>query len=387
MNSRNYTYLIIILTIIGNGCKKPYAPQIAAVNTNYLVVEGVINAGQDSTFIKLSRTVTISGKVTSTPELGARLTVESDQGAVYPLVELGKGNYASVPLNLDNSHKYHLHIITSGGKEYVSDAEAIKPTPLIDSVGYTVQNNGIQLYANTHDPNNNTRYYRWGYAETWNFHAKYAAGFITDGTKLNFRTAAQQIFTCFASDTSNTIVLGSSSALVKDEIYQAPLTQIISTSEKIETKYSILVKEYALTKEAYSFWQNMKKNTEQLGSIFDAQPSEVPGNIHCITNQAEPVIGYVSVTTVQQKRIFINRDELPESWEAIYPYECSLDTLLYANKGGQNDVALFLIPLGTTEFAVAPITSQLSILGYLSTDAQCADCTIRGTTKQPIFWK
>jgi len=387
MNSKNYKYLILILAIMGSGCKKPYAPQIAAVNSNYLVVEGVINAGQDSTFIKLSHTVTISGKATGVPELGARLSVESDQGNVYPLVELGKGNYASAPLNLDNNHKYHLHITTLAGKEYVSDAAAIKFTPPIDSVGYTVQNNGIQLYANTHDPNNNTRYYRWDYAETWNFHAKYQTSFITDGVNLNYRTPAQQIFTCFASDTSSSILLGSSSALVKDEIYQAPLTQVISTSEKIETKYSILVKEYALTKEAYNFWQNMKKNTEQLGSIFDAQPSEVPGNIHCITNPAEPVIGYVSVTNVQQKRIFINRDELPQSWEYTYPYECGLDTMLFLTRGGQNNVAAYLIPLNTTEFAISPISANNKLLGFLSTSAQCADCTIRGTTKQPVFWK
>jgi hypothetical protein len=387
MNSRNFTYLIIILTILGYGCKKPYAPQIAAVNSSYLVVEGVINSGQDSTFIKLSHTVTISGKVTGTAELGARLSVESDQGAVYPLVELGKGIYASVPLNLDNNHKYHLHIITLAGKEYVSDAAAIKPTPPIDSVGYTVQNNGIQLYANTHDANNNTRYYRWDYTETWNFHAKYLTAFITDGTQLNYRTPDQQIYTCFASDTSSAILLGSTSALAKDEIYQAPLTQVISTSEKIETKYSILVKEYALTKEAYNFWQNMKKNTEQLGSIFDAQPSEVPGNIRCLTNPAEPVIGYVSITNVQQKRIFINQEELPQSFQYTYPYQCGLDTMLYRTRGGQDNVAAYLLPLNTRVFAIYTISANNKLLGYLSTTAECADCTIRGTTKRPLFWK
>ncbi|WP_426669584.1 DUF4249 domain-containing protein [Mucilaginibacter sp. McL0603] len=369
-------------------CKKPYAPSIAASNSNYLVVEGVINSGQDSTIINLSRTVNIADTMKANPELGAQVLVESDQNITYSIPEIGKGKYASPALNLDNTHKYHLYIKTSDGKEYASDPEAVKPTPPIDSVGFITQSNGIQLYVNTHDDNNATRYYRWEYTETWNFHAKYGTNYITDGTKLKVRTAEQQIFTCYGNQVSSTTLLGSSAKLAKDVIYQSPLTQVASTSEKLETKYSILVKQYALTSEAYNFWQNLKKNTEQLGTIFSTQPSEIPGNIRCITKPSEPVVGYISVTNVQQKRIFITNSQLPANWIAVYPYQCELDTLLYCHdRDCQNDVALFLLPLNTSEFAIYPIESQGKDVGYLSTDAQCADCTIRGSNKQPSFWK
>jgi hypothetical protein len=266
----------------------------------------------------------------------------------------------------------------------------VKPNPPIDSIGFTLQNNGIQLYVNTHDPANSARYYRWEYTETWNFHAEYATQFITDGVKLNYRTPEHQIYSCFGNDTSSTVLLGSSAKLSNDVIYQQPLTQILSTSEKLETKYSILVKQYALTSNAYNFWQNLKKNSEQLGTIFAPLPSELPGNIHCVTTPSEPVIGYVSVTNVQQKRIFISNDQLPSSWRPEYPYECEIDTMLYCRglACGQNDVALFLLPIGSTEFAIVPYTSKTgAALGYLAADAECADCTIRGTTKQPLFWK
>ncbi|HEY9000586.1 MAG TPA: DUF4249 domain-containing protein [Mucilaginibacter sp.] len=380
--------LFIIATIC---CKKPYTPTIVSTDNHYLVVEGIINSGSDSTFITLSRTVKLSDNVNHTAELGARVTVESDQGGIYPLSELGKGTYASAGLNLDNSHKYHLHIITSDNKEYKSDDEAVKVTPPIDSVGYTIQSGGIQLYVNTHDPNNNTRYYRWDYQETWNFHAKYSSGLMSDGTKLVPRPVDKQIYTCWATDTSSTILLGSTKALVKDVVYQNPLTQITSTSEKLETKYSILIKQYALSSDAYKFWQSLKTNNEQLGTIFSVLPSELPGNIHCVTTPAEPVIGYISVGTVQQKRMFISEDQLPQNWYPVYPYECSLDSLLFCHGGTpcQNDVALFLIPLGSTEYAVFPITDKedISVLGYVAADAQCADCTIRGVNKPPPFWK
>jgi hypothetical protein len=387
MWKKSYSYIVCLGGLVAfNGCKKPYLPPIINTSTNYLVVEGVINSGADSTVIKLSRTVNISGTVVANPELNAKVTVESDANTTYALQELGKGGYGSAGLNLDNSHKYHLHIFTSSGKEYLSDFEAVKTTPPIDSVGFIQQSNGINLYVNTHDPNNNTRYYRWDYTETWNFHAEYAAAYITDGTKLSIRTPAQQIYSCFAGNPSSNILLGSSAALAQDNIFQSPLTQIASTSEKLEAKYSILVKQYALSNDAYNFWQNLKKNTEQLGSIFDAQPSEVPGNIHCVTTPAEPVIGYVSVGTVSQKRIFISNTQLPLTWVPTYPYQCELDTFLYARQG-QNDVALFLIPLNYSALAITPVSINGNALGFFGADPECADCTIRGTTVQPPFWK
>ena len=383
-----YLYAVFVLTTAFVCCKKPYAPSVVSSNSSYLVVEGVINAGSDSTIIKLDRTVKLSDSVNHAPELGARLTVEGDQGATYQLAEAGSGVYVTTGLNLDNSHRYHLHIITAAGKEYLSDYEAVKPTPAIDSVGYTVQGNGIQLYVNSHDPGNNTRYYRWDYQETWNFHAKYSSGLVTDGTKLVVRPADKQVYTCWANEASSNILLGSTKALVRDEVYQSPLTQVASTSEKLETKYSILVKQYALTQEAYTFWQNLKTNNEQLGTIFSVMPSELPGNIHCVTNPSEPVVGYVSVSTVQQKRIFISKAQLPQTWMATYPYQCELDSMLFCHGSScQNDVALFLIPPGSTEYAIFPIDSQGALIGYMSSDIKCSDCTIRGSNKQPAFWQ
>lgn len=389
MNARGNIFLIYFFsaTIVA-GCKKPYTPPAVTTNVSYLVVEGAINAAQDSTIINLSRTVNISGKIGANAELGAKVIVESDRNAAYPLQELGKGRYASPALNIDPTYKYRLDIFTVDNKEYVSDFEPVKPTPPIDSIGFIQQSGGIQLYLNTHDPNNSTRYYRWEYNETWQFHAKYGAGFITDGKQLHYRTPDQQIYNCFGNDTSGTILLGSTAALSQDVVYQTPLTQILSTSEKLETKYSILVRQYALTSNAYSFYQNLKKNTEQLGTIFSAQPSELAGNVHCVTVPSELVIGYVSVTNVQQKRIFIDNSRLPQSWYPAYPYTCTQDSLLFCHNSCQNDVALFLIPLGSTQLATEPIVDKFgNLIGYLASERECADCTIRGHTKQPVFWK
>ncbi|MGZ3873520.1 MAG: DUF4249 domain-containing protein [Mucilaginibacter sp.] len=385
----NWKKLLLLIAALSVGCKKPYNPPVTNSPNSYLVVEGVINTN-GTTAIKLSRTVNLSSKVTTNPVTGALLFVEGDGGYNGSLSENDNGYYYLAAGTLDNSQKYRLRIKTPDNKEYLSDFEQVKVTPPVDSIGFTITGNKLNIYANTHDPNNNTRYYRFNYHETWRFHAQYTSAFIADGSDVRSRHADEYIYDCFADDTSSTIILGSSAKLKEDMLYQLPITSIVSTSEKIETKYSILLNQYALSADAYKFWTNLKKNTEQLGSIFDAEPSQLMGNIHNTANPAEPVIGYITVSTVQSKRIFIEKNQLPLSFQPVYPFNCELDTLWYSNPHTQkNDVQYYLLgtpPLYLPSAGVyAPGVPKP--IAYLSSSRECLDCTIRGYKQQPEFWK
>src|ERR1700744_2145899 len=313
--------LLILLAVIAAGCKKPFDPVVLSTSNSYLVVEGVINSGSDSTFIKLSHTVKLSDKTTASPELNATVAVEGDQNTSYPLTETGNGNYSCAGLNLDNSHKYRLSIKTSNGKQYLSDYVDVVNSPPIDSISYDTQGTnagpGLNVYTNTHDANNKARYFRWDYQETWMFNSNFLSAFKSNGDTVLARDMINDnIYTCWLSDTSSTILLGSSAKLSQNVIVNNPITAVASTSEKVGLEYSILVRQYALTVDAYNFYTNLKKNTEQLGSIFDAQPSEISGNIHSVSSPTEPVIGYISVGSTTTKRIFILKRNLP-AWSAI----------------------------------------------------------------------
>jgi hypothetical protein len=393
MNKKISIVLASMLIIFGS-CKKPYNPPAISATGSYLVVEGVINSGTDSTIIKLSQTVNLSSNATPNPVLGAVLTVESDQNAVYPLTETGNGNYVSSGLNLDNTRRYRLRIKTAT-EVYLSDFVAVLNSPPIDSVNFAVQNNGIQIYANTHDPQNNTRYYRWDFTETWIFHSNYASGFYSNGDTVLGRGINQQIYTCWGNNASSTIILGSSAKLTKDVIVNSPITSIGSTSEKLGSEYSILVRQYALTGDAYNFWDNLKKNTEQLGGIFDAQPSQINGNIHSITNPLEPVIGYISVGSTTNQRIFIKNQQLP-AWLPTPAYNnCVLDTeyYVYYAPGAKNPVNQVNQYINYNKGAINPLIPIDAIappqhppIGYTASSPSCVDCTLRGTNIQPSFW-
>lgn len=388
--------LILLSSIIFAGCKKPYNPPATTSAGSYLVVGGTISSGTDSTDIVLARTVNLSSTVTLNPVLNAIVSVQSDQNIDYPLYGTANGNYVSAGLNLDNAHTYRLSIKINN-EQYYSDYVPVLNAPPIDSIHYSITNNGINIYSDAHDPTNAVKYYRWDYQETWIFHSNYDSDFISNGDTVLGRPSNNQIYTCWRSDTSSTIILNSSAKLAKDVIANNPITSITSTSEKLGSGYSILLHQYALTPAAYSFWVNLKKNTEQLGGIFDAQPSEINGNLHSATNPLEPVIGYVSIGSTTSKRIFIYAKQLP-AWlpTPAYP-NCTLDTELYVfypqgSKTPVNQVNKFInYNKGASIDPLIPVASigmpGSPPIGYSASSRACVDCTLRGTNKQPPFWK
>jgi len=386
----------ITLTALVFSCREAYTPPQITANSNYLVVEGLINTGTDSTIFKLSRTVRLYAKTTTQNETHAIVTVESDANAVYPLKEITPGTYASAPLGLSSTAKYRLRIIanTNTHTTYLSDFVPVKNSPPIDSVGYTLQPDGLQIYANTHDATNNTRYYRWDFSEAWEFRTFYDSLFIPvldpaqgPGFLKNRDLVNNNVNICWSNVYSTDIVLASSAKLTQDVMYQAPITFVASNAEKLRIRYSINVKQYALTEDAFNFWQLMKKNTEQLGSIFDAQPSEVNGNIHNISDASEPVFGYISAGTIQQKRIYISNTVLPTSWVPlnIYLFPCSTDPTSQITV----PIPKYDIYFYTGQYLpLAPVFDTAgNLIGYTGGIRECTDCTLKGYNKPPPFWK
>lgn len=394
--------LFILVLIIAFNCKKSYNPPTISSLNSFLVVEGVINSGSDSTFIKLSRTVNLSSKTTIKPELMAKVSVESENNNSYILTETSKGYYVCAGLNLNNDLKYRLRIMAQNGEQYLSDFVPVLNSPPVDSVNYTVQNMGVSIFVNTHDPNNKTRYYRWDYNETWRFHSDFNSFFKSNGDTVLYRDLVNdQIYTCWHTDTSSTIVLANSARLGKDVIVNNPVNFIASTSIKLANEYSILVKQYALTADAYNFWQNLKKNTEQLGTIFDAQPSQISGNIHSIINKSQLVIGYVSVGSISSKRLFILNRNLP-AWLPVQDIDtntCNNKACFYKFYPPGSNIPVNQVNLyinynrgagANPLIPYAPIYVKQQpgvIVGFNAAEPICVDCTLRGTNKQPAYWK
>jgi len=366
-------------------CKEEYSPQIEGQSNGFLVVEGFINSGNGPTTIRLSRSSDLNDTVLK-PELNALLNVEGEDGSSFSLFNNGNGEYSLSQLTLDNGVRYRLHIKTTDGKEYASDYNSVKYTPPIDSITWQKENDGVRIYANAHDAQNAAKYYQWKYEETWEIHSAYystlkyvfdpATGNPVDVTYRNADlTADTTIYKCWNTLSSTSIILGSTEKLASDVVF-LPVQYIEPHSEKLSVLYSINLRQYAISHDEYLFLQKMKKNTEQLGTIFDPQPSEISGNIHCLTDPNETVIGFVEASQEQVRRIFISSSEVPD-WN--YDADCVFIEIV----DDPDSIGQYGIGLLPTTMAKIPLFGPKTF--YASTPP-CVDCTTRGIHQRPDFW-
>src|SRR5882724_6118443 len=282
-------YIFFLMTVLMISCKHPYEPKVFKTSDHLLVVSGFINVGQNAvTTINLTRSQNITDTTLAVPELYAQVAVQSDNGENFSLAGQGDGNYISSALNLDHSQSYKLKINSNDGNEYLSDPIPVKITPAIDSITWQQLNDvtkekDVTVYVNTHDPNNDTRYYRWDFTETWQY-SSFLSGIwgLKDNIVIYKNDSSTQTDSCWRTAESKNIDITTTLALSDDVVSQFPLIVIPKNDERISVRYSILVRQYALTPEAYQYRANLQKNTELNGTIFDPQPLQLNSNIHCI---------------------------------------------------------------------------------------------------------
>ncbi len=359
-------------TAILYGCKEKYLPEIREGNFNYLVIEGFIDTGADSTIYTLSRTFKLDNKPIEAPERGATVQVENDAGATYILPELKKaGRYGRPSLGADPTKRYRLRVRTKDNREYLSDFVESKTSEPFD-LKYDIKDDALNFYVESYDPSGKSIYYQHTYEETWEYDAYFRSYLkIVNGVRVDRIFPEDDITTCWRTLTSGNILLATTSNLSEDRLADRPILSASGFSQKVHIAYSLLVKQRILTREGFEFYDALKRNTESIGTIFDAQPSQLFGNIRSTQDPTETVIGFISAGSITQRRFFIRAKDLPSKWFNHADQSICQESLQYALAPG--DPFIWVFP---------PLNATRAPLLY------CADCRLLGgTTQKPSYWK
>ena len=381
-----YKYILISLIgiiLLPTSCIIPFEPQGVKDTEGILVVEGMIM--ETGTTITLSRTVSIYNEKSDTffEDLvdNVRVHVIDDRNhvvavATQQIIDGKKSPVYTVPgeITFTPGSKYALDI-QIGEKRYQSAFVSPVRTPEIDEINWRKNTNGsIDIMVSTHDPENKTEYYRWAFEEDWEI-MSYLFGYYryehtTDEVIEQSMYTSNNRYYCWASDKSKAILLGTSDKLTEATIKDKVIHNFPSNNTRFSYLYSILVRQYSLDKEAYTYFENLQKNIELSGSLFAPILSEIRGNITCLTNPEEPVIGYIAATNEVKTRIFINMADI----EGEDLYNCGAKRFLTRSQLGN----LFTLNYG--------IETYLDVI-YICAPIRCVDCTARGGTKnKPDFW-
>jgi hypothetical protein len=369
--------IILALLVLVVGCVDPFDPPLSNAEVNFLVVDGFLDSGTKFATVKLSLAVPLDTNVTSNPVRNAIVNVEGDDGTNFVLAETAAGIYTRQS-NLIHVGKVYRLRIQANSKEYISDDIQLRAAPSLDSVTWRAEPRGVTVYVDSHDVAGSTRYYQWIYTETWEYNAPMYSNlkFIKETGVVVPRTESELVTTCYDDEMSTKVLVSTTTTNNFDVVNDFPLAFVPTGSAKISRLYSIEVEQRALDEQAYTYWLNLQKTTENLGGLFDPLPSEVTGNMHNVKDASEKVLGYFSGGEIQRRRLFISRDDLP-IYLLISPETC-------------NEIS---IPVGKltdyigSDLYITAAVGQPVVTAYLTAAGGCVDCRFRGgRLTRPDFW-
>jgi hypothetical protein len=373
--------LFMITVVLAAGCLDSYPPPKGKGTANTLVVEALIDPDNGTGSVTLTRSIPLASVERPKAESRAEVTIEDESGFSFKLPETEPGIYkiSSAALSIDK--KYRLNIRTSQNSIYQSDYIVSKRTPPIDTISYAVVNDGLEIRVSAHDPTGNSQYYRWRYTETWEYFSSYSSQYrIQSPGVVVDRAFNESLQHCWKTQSGLPMLMESTVRLKEDRVTNFPLLVIPGNSIKLSVKYSILLRQQALTEEAYNYWSTLQRITENLGGLYDPLPAELKGNISCITDPSESVIGFFSGGSIEEKRIFLRAKDLPAGLLRYNSPVCQIDTLWAADLPGT--------PVGTLLIGAIYNEEYTRIIAYTTAENWCIDCQAYGggVLIKPDFW-
>lgn len=327
-----------------------------------LVVEGLLTDQPVTNRIRLYNTVPLKDKIQFIPVKGATVNIKDDLANNWMLTEQTDGVYCTDSLTFRGipGRQYEL-IIRTFEDTYMSPPVEMKPVPPIDSVYYEKvllkhdffgnSIEGCNIYLDTHDPSNETRYFRWDYTETWEMKFPWENVDVVENGH------------CWITDISRKILIKSTSLLAESNVSEFLLHDIGTEHDnRLMLRYSILVNQYSISEEEYYYWDKLKRVYEDAGSLYDLIPVNITGNIKSSSDPEKLVFGNFSVSAVTSSRIYID-----EYFKGPNFYWDCIDQFVTGP---------------------GPGTWQVEFMGYrlYTTHIECIDCTYWGTTERPDFW-
>jgi hypothetical protein len=397
----NRILLFLLLCLILSSCTEQYALQTNTFE-NALVIEATITNELKKQQIKITRTYRLEEEET-TIESDAVVTVTDNDNNKYTFEQKDSIYVSQTEFQAIPGKKYRLDITTNQGKSYHSTSETLTTVNEIQSIDATVQtvkgDRGVEIKVNSYDPSESSKYYRYEYEETykietqmWKQDSAIILPPLPEGTHkeigLVSRKGDSKI--CYGTAKSKDILIASTNSLNEDRI-AFPIRFISNQNYIISHRYSILVRQYIQSLEAYTFYKTLKESSGSDNILSQNQPGFFYGNIKSSNNPNEKVIGFFDVSSVSSKRIFFNYVDLFPG-EPLPPNRdnCEIQAFTFCFYAKNPDCrgGLLLSSIEKKQFLYfnSYQYSNPIYTTYEMVSPSCGDCTTFSSNIVPSFW-
>jgi hypothetical protein len=308
-------FFLFMPALLANGCVSEYTADLPSNDMQILVVDGSIIENVDATF-HISKSFSLNSYNIPNDCFidNANLAIIGSNGyKSSPAINQGKGAYRISVGKLDDDVEYGIQI-EYDGDTYQSTLSKPLYTSEIDSVSWTQPEKfgAVFFRISTHDDKPEPKFFTWSYTEIWEITAaNYTTVFFDPQNDVFYYDSQAPYYYCWKKNESDRFLLGSTATLRENKIINKQLYQSDPEDSRFSVLYSVTVNQKAISQGAYEYYQNIIKLNEEMGGLFTPQPSDLGGNIACITDPSKRIMGYVeTVKNTTQKRIFVNQRQI-----------------------------------------------------------------------------
>lgn len=349
---------IPILLLFLDSCIEPLPLNLAS-SSSRMVVDGMITNEPGPYQIKLSYSSTLEKSLRlPEPITGASVWIMSSLNESELLAETSPGIYETSAGSIQGQIgvAYQLKIITASG-EYQSEPQVLVSSGNIDEIFFIfspdeiIPNNidkperldAFKLYINSHGQEEGSNLFRWrwtGVYKVRTFPEKYTIGGYMDLVPITPRPwpcsgyiyqqeRLQKIgececCICWSYNFSSTALVSDPRFISNNEFKKIYIGTVGITSMSFYERYYVEVEQLSVSKEVYDFWKLVENQQSALGSLVQPNAVKVRGNVKCLSNPDEEVLGVFSVSAISKKSIFIEPEDIPYTLAGIdtVDYDC-----------------------------------------------------------------
>jgi len=379
---RIFLFLALLQFVWLTSCVEEYWPEVTKYE-NLLVVDGGITNLPSPYEIRISKSSPIDSSA-YIPYSGCSLMIVADNGAMEALTEIFPGIYKTSANGIqgETGMSYKLLIFTPDGKEYESAFEKLKAEVEIEDVYAEVEYHdngeyehplaGYQFYLNTEETTVDTNFYLWKMEQTYHYQSDYFIRWYYTNRLYTF-TPIDSLYNCWRTSRVRSIYTFNTSSMQGRQLQHFPLNYVNTQGRELTIKYSLLVNQFTISKQAWKYWSAIEEQNSEQGSLYSHQPYQIKGNLRNVDNEDEPVLGYFMVAAVHSKRIFVDRISAPFYYSQCVFNEGWMKAYVDLGMGG---------PYSEPQYVVMVDGSR----GAAHED--CVDCTQKGgSTTKPDFWE
>ncbi|GAB5524098.1 MAG: hypothetical protein Roseis2KO_19700 [Roseivirga sp.] len=323
-----------------------------------LIISGRVSNSTEGNYVSVHRTGVLGRP--PEPVMNAEVMITDGTGDVQKLITADSGFYKFRTSGFSGQmgEVYRLEVRLNG-QTYYTKAQAMPPlyghdslyfeltkTETISTQGVLVEDDVLKVYMDTQFENTPEEFYvRWDLEEAYTYLGTFlpASHFPPSGGQVQCyvtnRLNEQKVFLHNGK-------VNKAQSIPGQHLFSRPI------DKSFQALHYFNVIRSSLSNDAHRYWSQLDRVVNRQGSIFDAAPAAIRGNV--ISDLDEEVLGYFEVVSVDTTRLAVTRNDVP----LFFFDECL--------KRGDDFLRLFTVPVGCVQCLIDQ--------GIVA--PQCLDCNV-----------